>query len=77
MRCHDARLKQLLNADESSAEYQSAAGHVEEGVDLEGPLGVGAVGDDSREDVEAGVRPVAEPEYGRSRVVQVDGATLV
>ncbi|MDB5342763.1 MAG: prkC 8 [Schlesneria sp.] len=29
MRCHDARLKQLLAADESSAEYQVAANHVE------------------------------------------------
>lgn len=29
MRCHDARLKQLLQADESSAEYEAAASHVE------------------------------------------------
>ena len=29
MRCHDARLKQLLSADESSAEYHAVASHVE------------------------------------------------
>jgi len=53
------------------------AGRIEEGVHLERPLGIGAVRDQSHEDVVAGTRPITQSEDARRHVVQLNDSTLI